>query len=371
MNGTSGIYVHSQTALPKEYANLLKEGSSVFVRILKQSSPNTYIGSFAGGRFLIESKNPLKAGSTFMAKVSFNNGKLNLTQVDSSSDKKLDVSVKNFSGLTGEVSDLLLSLGLPPDGISKTLLQAAIFSGAKINSDKLNKARNAALRFKGKEKEAAEAALILMDKGLELDDKKISAIINFFSEEKDGRKLFNQKEEYKFSEIEKSLKEFFASLTGQTENPEFENKKNDFGFLTVFNHLLSRDFSSDKNKNEESRYSWIVFPFEMEFKKGLETRKGSGVFRVIYDLLEKNAKKVTVNLNLYGKNWFFVVDLNIEGISKIGFSVEPLDKKDDMKNFEKKLKKFFDDDSIKIEYDENIFGFGTGDTVLPVVEGFV
>ena len=148
---TNGIYIHSQTVLPKEYSNLIKEGSSVLVRILKDSGNGKYVASFAGGRYAISSKEKLVPGSSFMARVSITDGKLNLSKIQNTVQNQLsDKSVVQSSNvMTPQVAELLASLGLPQDNISKMLLQTIVGFGAKINLDKINKARNAALKFPG------------------------------------------------------------------------------------------------------------------------------------------------------------------------------------------------------------------------------
>lgn len=164
------IVLHSQVALPKEYSNFLKEGNLISVKILKhistQSSKNIYIASFVGGRFSIKSSSPLVVGSRFMARVSFLDGKLNLIRQENENqvaelNQKLNFT--STSSLSPELSQLLLSLGLPSDNVSKILLQSTVNFGIKLNLEKIKKARFAASQFPGREEEASEAALILIE----------------------------------------------------------------------------------------------------------------------------------------------------------------------------------------------------------------
>ena len=257
---TNGIYIHSQTVLPKEYSNLIKEGSSVLVRILKDSGNGKYVASFAGGRYAISSKEKLVPGSSFMARVSITDGKLNLSKIQNTVQNQLsDKSVVQSSNvMTPQVAELLASLGLPQDNISKMLLQTIVGFGAKINLDKINKARNTALKFPGKEEEASEAAMILIEKGIEPTIENIQDVMTGFglSSEVEGNSSEKQIGKFENHEIEmlaEQFKEYFTELLNGRQigkSPE--------GFLTVFNHIISRDQDTKSNGGQsENKNNWI------------------------------------------------------------------------------------------------------------------
>lgn len=212
---TGKIYIHSQSAISKENANLLREGNSVLVRILKQTGSNSYIASFAGGRFTVNSKDALKPGTTFMARLSFQNGKVNLVKIpqvqNQNSEPKAVITSSNT--LTSEIASLLQSLGVAPDSISKTLLQTFYATGSRVNVEKLNKARVAAMKFEGREEEAAEAALILLEKGIEPTFENISDVLTGFSLEKKFEEADGKSDEsFDEKQIEKELRRFFKDL---------------------------------------------------------------------------------------------------------------------------------------------------------------
>lgn len=423
MTNTSSIVIHSQVALPKEYSNFLKEGNSVLVRILKQTAPNSYIAAFGGGRFPIKSNIPLRAGSRFMAKISFQNGNLVLSKVKESiqndsfqSNQKI---VQQFTTLSPEVSNLLMSLGLPSDNVSKVLLQTMIMAGVKINISKMNKARNIALKFKGNEAEASEAALILMDKGIEPTEENIQDVLTGFSIENNLASSEDLKSNfYDVTQIESELKEFWNSLQHvNQEKNNFDNVPNDksfldqnenskkqvneakekilfaedfkndsfvetpYGFLTIFNHMIAKNedqktrYVKDSNSAERKENkklegcSWVVVPFEFQFKKDEKNRNGTGVFRVFFDFEKKSLKKMIINYSIDGKNWSFVVSYKKEVIDEIKFTIVPLENQVKKVFLENSLAQLFDCVQVSYEKPENLFGFANCSTEIPLVEG--
>ena len=382
----NSIYIHSQTALPKEYSNLLKEGSSVLVRILKDTGNGKYTASFAGGRYTISSKEKLEPGATFMAKVSLTDGKLNLLKIQNTvQNQAFDKTVVHSSNsLSPQVAELLMSLGLPADSVSKMLLQTLVSSGVKINLEKLNRARNAAMNFPGQEDEAAEAALILLDKGIAPTIENIRDVMTgfgFSSEVKKNPFKINdsEKSESEVEQIAEEIREYFKSLFGKQssdDGEDFQKQKFLFkempqGFLTVFNHMAA-NCSSDSNReiSSDEKLHWIVVPFEFGFEKGSRSVNGYGVFRVFLDLREKNVRKSVINFIIDGEMWSFVVSFKGESLSNIKFSHSP--QFDEQKNTLLKtgLSGYFDNVSVEHVSTEDLAGFGSGDMMLSLVKGY-
>ena len=68
MNDNS-VVVHSTALSNAVSQKSFGEGSSVFVRVLKNNGGNSYTVSFGGGRFAIRSEVPLAEGSSFRATI--------------------------------------------------------------------------------------------------------------------------------------------------------------------------------------------------------------------------------------------------------------------------------------------------------------
>lgn len=361
MMDTGKIYIHSQSAISKENANLLREGNSVLVRILKQTGSNSYIASFAGGRFTVNSKDALKPGTTFMARLSFQNGKVNLVKIpqvqNQNSEPKAVITSSNT--LTSEIASLLQSLGVAPDSISKTLLQTFYATGSRVNVEKLNKARVAAMKFEGREEEAAEAALILLEKGIEPTFENISDVLTGFSLEKKFEEADGKSDEsFDEKQIEKELRRFFKDLV----ESDRAGNSSDAGFLTVFNHLASR-------QTEDGAGHFVVVPFEFGFEKGEKQLKGDGVFRVILGISEKILKKTVITFKINSQIWNFVVSLDKEHIKKVKlchFSELSIETDE---NLCKRLSDFLGGVLVEAESFEKLCGFASGDVPINVVEG--
>ena len=146
---TNSVVIHSAALSNVSNSQTIREGSSVYVKILNQVSSNSYTASFAGSRFIVKSNNPLQINSSFIATVKLHNGQVQLVP-------KTDniAIVKNLNGnfINEIVSDsalksYLVQLGLVPDGLSFLMLQTVKNFGMKLNVQLLNKIHGLALLF--------------------------------------------------------------------------------------------------------------------------------------------------------------------------------------------------------------------------------
>ena len=109
---------------------------------------------------------------------------------------------------------------------------------------------------------------------------------------KSNEKQIEKFENHEIEMLAEQFKEYFIELLNGRQigkSPE--------GFLTVFNHIISRDQDTKSNGGQsEHKNHWIVVPFEFGFDKEQRHIKGDGVFRVFLDLL----KNFTVNISSLG-----------------------------------------------------------------------
>ena len=129
---------------------VLKEGSSVLVRVIADRGNGKYEGSVAGVRVQLTSAKPLRAGNEISE---------------------------------SQLLSLLESLGLPADNLSSTILQSFKQMGLKMDTALANKIRSLALRFGGKEKSAAEILSLLAQKGIEADEAEIKELLSLLERE--------------------------------------------------------------------------------------------------------------------------------------------------------------------------------------------
>jgi len=185
MDTISHVYVQTASLPGMPNRHEIREGDVVSVRILSQTGQNSYIASFAGGRFSVMSEKPLVQGVIFSASVSFKGGTLVLSPLIADAPFSNEQFVTTFSTALnpdGTLSDAELvryftSLNLPPDYITVSLFAAMQQLGMKFDERIFNDARRIALTFPRREKEAAQAALLLEQKGIPMGKDAVAAII--------------------------------------------------------------------------------------------------------------------------------------------------------------------------------------------------
>lgn len=355
MDTISRVYVQTASLSGMPNRHELREGDVVSVRILSQTGQNSYIASFAGGRFSVTSERPLMQGAVFSASVSLKDGTLVLSPLIADAPFSNEHLVTTFSTALnpdGTLSDAELvryftSLNLPSDYITLSLFAAMQSLGMKFDERIFNDARRIALSFPRREKEAAQAALLLEQKGIPMGKDAVAAIVgeneksdkdseshadsqsggrakrggadgkrgsdpqnggkNESAEEggfvKEGNSVQSGRQsgsdagrplEELVSEIEAEVRRFFCGLLSGRALEQSEG-----GVLTLFNH---RGFSSGA--------SWIQLPFEISLDGGAQT--GKGVLRFFTDARQKKTEKYTATLDFAGQFYYFVIYLHKE-----------------------------------------------------------
>lgn len=172
------VIVHtSQLSRMGIQRQVLKEGSQVLVRIITDKGGGRYEGSVAGARVTINSKQPLAAGQTFTATITAKNGQI-LLAPNSGEAGNVSGSQFELTVLQNEqLASFIQNLGLPADELSFHLLQQMKQLGMKMDSGLLSKIYNLSVRFKGKEKRAAELLAILNKKGIDFSEEDLLALL--------------------------------------------------------------------------------------------------------------------------------------------------------------------------------------------------
>ncbi len=163
---------------------VLKEGSSVLVRVISDRGNGKYEGSVAGVRVQLNSAKPLTPGTSFAATVSVKNGTIVISPKETGllSAGAGEISLTFNEVSQAELASLLESLGLPADNLSSSILKSFKQMGIKMDSTLANKIRSLALRFAGKEKSAAEILSLLAQKGLEADEEEIRQLLTLLED---------------------------------------------------------------------------------------------------------------------------------------------------------------------------------------------
>ena len=223
---------------------VLKEGSSVLVRVISDRGGGKYEGSVAGVRVQLNSAKPLQPGQTFVASVGVKDGRIVISPKDSAlaATAAGEIALSFYEVSEPQLFSLLESLGLPADNLSSSILKSFKQMGLKMDSALANKIRNLALRFSGKEKSAAEILSLLAQKGLAAD--------------------------------EEEIKELLILLKGDTgEEPDFDKSNNPEEKLI--------------NRINSTEGAWYLLPFELvQFAEGADSERqilGNGCIRLLFD----------------------------------------------------------------------------------------
>ncbi|MGI5096414.1 hypothetical protein IZU27_01915 [Treponema socranskii] len=387
MDTISRVYVQTASLSPMPNRHEIREGDVVSVHIISQTGQNSYIASFAGGRFSVTSERPLMQGAVFSASVSLKDGTLVLSPLIADAPFSNEHFITTFSTALnpdGTISDAELvryftSLNLPPDYITLSLFTAMQQLGMKFDERIFNDARRIALSFPRREKEAAQAALLLEQKGIRMEKTSVAAIVgeNEKSDkdsegdaasqsgsraerrDADGKRGIDTDRPLKdlVSDIEAEVRRFFCgtlsgkraangAVQGKTATIDTEASdaaydvraeralgQREGGVLTLFNH---RGFSSGAG--------WIQIPFEISFDGGAKT--GSGVLRFFTDVRQKKAEKCTVTLDFGGQFYYFVIYLQK---GRVLYAVQGTDSADESAALEKALEAAFGGKSFSVE----------------------
>ena len=270
----------------------IAEGSSVFVRVLAAEDSGRYTVSFAGRRFSVLSRQALGIGSAFRADVRVEKGQVLLVpRRDFAGDTE---GVRRFSSLResgGEkLSVFLQQLGLPFDDVSFRSVQFFQENGIRFDGRLALKARAIAKRFKGREEDAAEIALFLLQKGLEADENAILYLLDIM----DGKQNSNENSSGRFLDAAAALQNGGA-FSGNFLPFVYENASKllslPFGLLSFLNHY----------KNEDKH--WLILPFEY----CINSTKFTGVIRLFLNLEEKKTEKILISAFSLVKNYYFVL----------------------------------------------------------------
>ena len=260
---------------------ILKEGSSVLVRVIADRGGGKYEGSVAGVRVQLSSSKALQPGQSFVATVGIKNGSIVITPKDNAlAAMAANEIALSFNEVTEtQLFSLLESLGLPADNLSSSILQSFKQMGLKMDSALANKIRNLALRFSGKEKSAAEILSLLAEKGLEAD--------------------------------EEEIKELLILLEGDTaEQPDSSKSKGSEQKLL--------------NKINSTEGAWYLLPFELvQFteKAVLEGQiLGRGCIRLLFDSAV-NLKLLNLDCNYKNQKYLFSLVYEGKKISNTYFNV--------------------------------------------------
>ena len=297
----TGFVVHtnqlSRTSISR---HPLKDGSQVLVRIISDRGGGKYEGSVAGARININSRTPLTPGTSFKATISTQNGQVLLFPMNESGEVAQNAFFTMEAVQTEQLAAMLQSLGLNADDLSYHLMQQLKQLGMKMDSSLLSKIYNLSVKFKGKEKRAAELIAILAKKGIDFSEEELLSLLQELGGEdsaEDNQK--SQNDEYKLLNKINSIKNTWQMLPYEIVSNVGALAKGSLGFFVD-------ETSSLKLLNLEC--NWLgnnhKYLFSLEYEKGLCSNikmigQGVDVSKLAYILdkrLIASGKQITIEI---------------------------------------------------------------------------
>ena len=266
----------------------MREGDFVFVKTLKNLGGGKYAVSFAGGRFDVASERALQEGQAFRARISFAGGKVLLSPVKD--------GLQGAAETAQSPSALLQSLGLEDGSAAARVLQFLLQNGLRLDAKLMQKALRLAAKFKGREEDAAEAALVLEEKGIDSDGEALDKLMDLLD---GGGEKRGQADGQNFSQGQNAG-------GGQTDDSEFLLELNGGAREADDSVGEADDSACEKCLRESSaKKGWTFFPYEF--------MGSGGVIRLYSDYERNAAEKMIVNYKSSGANIFFAVYFDKNG----------------------------------------------------------
>ena len=306
---------------------ILQEGSQVLVRITGDRGNGKYEGSVAGAKILLNAKgiggaeSKLAVGSSFVATVSLKNGQVQIIP------KNLPFLLGAENQFTMELANqqaifsFLESIGLPAEELSYHLLQQFKQLSMKLDSSLLQRIRNVAIKFKGREKSAAELLSLLARKGI------------------------NGSED----ELLELLEELDGDFENQAGSDQKKHSENDFNNSADEEKLSRKKSFNLMNKINSTPGSWYFFPYEI-IKKTENLITGTGSIRMLMDD-ENRIKLLNLLCNYDDKKYLFSLLYENGSLDKIKMNISPW-QEEDIQNKPKKLesyiKRFFKNKALEV-----------------------
>ena len=277
-------------------AESLRNGSFVFVNVLKKVSEETYSVSVDGIRQTVKSEIDLKPGERFPAEISYDGEKIKLSVLNDGKTENAVLLSENqdttFYKTENFTQNLTALLGNSFAGNESEIVFSIVKflqqSGLKLSPEKIINAKRAASVFKNKKK-AAEAAIFLLEKGLPADEDNIRFILDADSENPDNKR--------------KNPGDDSSDNGKKTDkNHENESKKE-------LKEQSKTEFLKHINRKDDSDY-WILIPYDYEVAE----KTASGLIRMKKNPVTNQVSKLFISVNYEKEYLLLKISLNYNKI---------------------------------------------------------
>lgn len=306
MSISTSQYIKAHSTASVSVNNTAGGGSVVSVKVLHDNGGGSYTVSFGGCRYSVKSNIPLKEGQVFKANVKFDGQKIILEQ-RGQTPQVLDVREELLlpDGTPGEqLSAYLTQFGLVPDKVTVSIMQFLQQNGLKFDFSLMQKARLLAMKFPGKEREAADAALLLMENGISADEEILRHLMNVF----DG-----QEEGYSSNRGDRPL----PQNSGGSDKGD---RPLDFTDYLYANPLPEKqNLLAFVNHYAKNNSHWIFLPYEYSIKN----KKATGFLKILLNISEQKVEKMQINASFPLKKYFFVLKFKQSKVLEVRFCTLP------------------------------------------------
>ena len=296
----SSLVIHSRQLFANGIkGQVLKDGSQVLVRIISDKGNGNYEGSLAGVRVNIASQKKLEPGTFFKAKITLNNNQIEIVPQNNQLTEAFTDEVQINQLQNNQLFQFIEAFGLPGDEISQRLFQQMKQLNMKLDVSLLNKLHKLSVKFKGKEKKAAELMLMLSKKGVSFTNEELLAFLEELDLDDSNSNQKNESNHNKFILMNKNNQitgdwqflpfEIVSNEKNKSENADIENQLANGNVKFLFDSqnklkMMNVDCLWKENKN--------IYKFSVDYVNG-KAEKISYFFNG-NNLKEKESKFVQI-----------------------------------------------------------------------------
>jgi hypothetical protein len=253
-----------------ELSRDLKPGSIVRVTVLSVASDGTLRVRIGERTYSAARMRDMRPGESFDVRIRYSDNAVILTPVSSS---------------PAEIRpDFFSSLGIPETPVSVYLVSFFRQINAKLSSETLRAIMKVASRFPGKELRAAEAAAILAERGIKIDDETVDRMVHIIED-------------------------------GYGSAPDGDNRADENATDSdASDDGRTRDFCAFVNHKKGNELHWIVIPF----RKVFSGQSCTGSVRFLLDTHKKETVETRVTFIESAHSWEFSINKGI-----CSFTAEP------------------------------------------------
>ena len=310
---SNGVVIHSNRLINNGIQSQnLKNGSSVLVRVASYKGNGVYEGFVAGVKVNFSSQKELQIGQSFAAKIFVKDGMIELQRTNENLSFREKVLINNSNSEV--ITTLLNNLGLSADFVSVHIMHQLKQLEAKFDNQLINKIKNLAIKFKGKELSASELMIILKEKNIDFSENDISNLLSLLN--------FYDQEENDYSD------------------------EHDYSLL---------------NKMNKEKKNWLFFPFEFismkDDSKSDSEKLGQGILKFLLSKDEQTVNLINIECLYKSAEYIFTLCFSDKKINKIYYFISGLNEK--YRNFVEEKLSVLLNNQINFEYKEKDILTGT------------